>query len=359
MKRSHLIAAVIAVAATGWIASGQFGDDASPPVVAAASVKPAEPLPQVRVRTIEAVARERELVLFGHSEAERNVELKAETSGRVVIRAVKKGGRVRKGDTIVRLAMDDRLARLAENQAFLEHYRIVFEADQKLSKKQFRSKIKLAETRASLEAAKAALQSIRLDIERTSIRAPFDGVLDDLSVEVGDYVAVGGVVARIVDLDPILIVGEVTERDATRIAAGGSARVVMSYGATFAGKVRYVSKVGSPLTRTFRIEVEVDNPDGAIAEGLTAELHLDLGRVKAHRVSPAVLTLSDQGVVGVKTVDAGGMVTFVPVKMIGDTPEGIWLSGLPQRVTLITVGQEFVLPGQRVAPEPEMGKVGP
>ena len=359
MKRSHLIAAAIAAAVAGWIASGQFGDGEPSRAVAASPDKSDEPLTQVRVRTIEAVERGSELVLFGHSEAERNVELKAETSGRVVTRTVKKGGRVRKGDLIVSLAMDDRLARLAETVALLEHHRIVYQADQKLSEKQFRSKIKMAETRASLETAKAALQNIRLDIERTSIRAPFDGVVDDLPMEVGDYVAVGGTVARIVDLDPILIVGEVTERDASRITVGGNASVVMPNGATIAGKVRYVSKVGSPLTRTFRIEIEVGNSDGSIAEGMTAELHLDLGRVKAHRVSPAVLTLSDQGVVGVKTVDTNGVVAFVAVKMIGDTPEGIWLSGLPQRATLITVGQEFVLPGQRVAPVPETKKTGP
>ncbi len=358
MKRSHLIAAAIAVTVTGWIVSGQF-DAAESPRVAAAAKKPGEALAQVRVRTIEAVERASELVLFGRSEAERNVELKAETYGRVLIRAVNKGDRAKKGELIVRLAMDDRKARLAKADALLEQYRIAYEADQKLSKKQFRSKVKVAETRASLEAAKAALQNIRLDIERTSIRAPFGGVVDDLPVEVGDYVAIGGIVARVVDLDPILIVGEVTERDTSKIAVGAAASIVMSNGDTFTGKVRYVSKVGSPLTRTFRIEVEAGNPDGVLSEGMTAELHLDVGRVMAHRVSPAVLTLSDQGVVGVKTVDGDGLVAFVPVKMIADTPEGIWLLGLPRRATLITVGQEFVLLGQKVEPVPETEKTRP
>ncbi|MBL6946526.1 MAG: efflux RND transporter periplasmic adaptor subunit, partial [Rhodospirillales bacterium] len=166
-------------------------------------------------------------------------------------------------------------------------------------------------------------------------------------------VEVGSTVARVVDLDPILIVGSVAERNVSAVAVGTLGVVRLVTGEEVGGTVRYVSKVGAEETRTFRVEVEVDNPNGKIAEGLTTELRLPLGRVFAHRVSPAVLTLSDKGVVGIKAVGNGDVVEFFPAQLIADTPDGIWLGGLPEQLRLITVGQEFVRIGQHVVPVQE------
>lgn len=352
MKRSYVIAGLMTLAAAGWIVSGQVGErpkaPRATPVVAAE-----QPVPRVRVRTLRAEERANELVLFGHTEAERKVDLRAETAGRVEALAATKGRPVADGDVVVRLAMDDRKARLAEADALVNQYRIAYEAARQLSEKAFRSRVKLAEAKAQLEMALAKRADIRLDIQRTAIRAPFAGIVDMLPVEVGDYAAVGTVVGTVVDLDPVLVVAEVGEREVGRIAVGAPATARLSTGRELAGKVRYVAKTGQPATRTFRVEVAVANPDGRIGEALTAELHLPLGRVLAHRVSPAVLTLSDEGVVGVKTVGAGDRVEFFPVTMVADGPDGIWLGGLPETVQVITVGQEFVRVGQRVQPVPE------
>lgn len=348
MKRSILAAILLAVAVGGWVASRVINDTGPVFDLGVAPAAGPSQTPQVRVRTQVAEERTSELVLFGRTEAVRVVNIKAETTGRVVKQVVRKGGVVKKGDVIVHLAMDDRKARLTEAKASVAHYLMAYKADQKLSRKEYRSKVKLAESRALLEKSRAQLRRVHLDIERTAIRAPFAGIVDRLPVEIGDYIAVGVTVATVVDLDPILVVGEVAERDIDKVIVGDIAGVRMASGRVTAGTIRYISKTGSPRTRTFRVEVAVDNPGGGLAEGLTAELRLPTGQVLAHRVSPAVLTLSDEGVVGVKTVDADNLVAFHPVKMIADTPEGIWLGGLPRRVTLITVGQEFVRPGQRV-----------
>jgi multidrug efflux system membrane fusion protein len=358
MKRSYLLAALMTVAATGWILSGQVGGKSPAPEAEPATAPGERPVPQVRVRMLRAEERPNELRLFGRTEAERAVALRTEIQGRVAVLVAEKGKPVKKGDVILRLAMDDRKARLAEAEAVVAQYKIAYEAAEQLSEKKFRSRVKLAEAKAELETARAKLANIRLDIRRVTILAPFAGVVDDLPVEVGDYAAIGTVVANLIDLDPILVVGEVGERDVARIPVGAPARVRLTAGEEVAGTVRYVSKTGHQTTRTFRVEVAVDNPGGAIAEGLTTELRLPLGRVLAHRVSPAVLTLSDEGVVGVKAVDAGNRVRFHPVTMIADTPEGIWLAGLPAEVTLITVGQEFVRAGQRVDPVPETAAGG-
>ena len=358
MKRSYLVAFGLAVAVAAWILSGQVGGNRPPAELdakAAAQTGQAGQagVPQVRVRAIAAEERLNELTLFGRTEAVRKVELKAEIAGRVVARSVKKGQRVDKGAVVVRLAMDDRQARLQKAEAVLERHTIAYDAAQQLSKKQFRSKVKLAETRADLAAARAELAAIKLDIARTGIHAPFAGVVDGLPVEVGGYVAVGDPTAIIVDLNPMLVIGEVAEGDIAKVAVGATARVRLANGEDTGGKVRFVSKVGAEQTRTFRIEVALDNPGGVLTEGLTTEIRLPLETVRAHRVSPAVLTLSDAGVIGVKIVDEEDTVRFRPVGIVADTPEGIWLTGLPDRATVITVGQEFVLPGQKVVPVPE------
>lgn len=352
MKSSYIIAAVVALSVTVWIVSGQIGETRSTEGVTAmpSQAQAEEVLPRVRVRELVAQERVNELKLFGRTEAERTVDLMAETSGRVASIEVEKGDWVKKGDVIVRIALDDRPYRLAEAEALVEQRSIAYQAAQALSEKAYRSKVNLAGSKAELEAAKAALERIRVDIERCTIRAPFDGVLDRRRAEVGYFVDVGNIVARVIDLDPILVVGEVSERHVRDVQVGSLAIVRLITGEEVGGTVRYVSKVASQVTRTFRVEVEVDNPKGKISEGLTTELGLPLKRVMAHRISPAVLTLSDQGVIGVKAVGEEDMVEFHPIKVIADTPEGVWLAGLPDRIRLITVGQEYVKTGQRVQP---------
>ena len=355
IKRSYLIAGSIAAAVALWLASGALdgGPETEQDTSEQADAADARPLPQVRVRTLVAQPHATDLVLFGRTEAERKVRIRAETAGRVVEQAVTKGQPVAVGDEIVRLAMDDRKARLDEAQALVAQRQIAYDAAMELSRKEFRSRVRLAEEKAELEAAQAYLAARRLDIDRTQMKAPFDGVVDELPAEVGDYLEVGDEVAMIADLDPIIIVGEATEREVTGLTAGTVADVRLATGERLDGAVRYVSRVGSAATRTFRLEVVVPNPDGAIPEGVTAEMVLSVGQQSAHRTTPAVLTLNDDGVVGVKAVDDDDRVTFWPVSLVSDTAEGVWLGGLPDRVRLITVGQEFVRAGQKVQPVPE------
>lgn len=357
MKRSYLTAAGMALAATAWILSGHFGHngEANGKVApeATATAEKALSLPRVRVRTQESEMRAGDLVLFGRTEAERRVEVRTETAGQVSDLVARKGDRLAKGTVIAKLAMDDRQARLAEAEARIEEARMSYEAGRKLAEKAFRSEVTVADQKAKLGTARAAVEAIRLDIERTTIRAPFDGVLDELPVQVGDYLDVAGPVATIIDLDPVLIAVEVAEKDVGRLSLGTKAQARLIDDRRVEGTIRYISKAGTMATRTFRVEVEVPNSDGSIAEGLTAEVHLATDSVRAHRIPRSVLTLADDGALGVKTVDADGTVAFHSVTLVADAPDGLWIGGLPDKATVITVGQEFVRAGQKVQPVPE------
>src|SRR5262249_19780329 len=192
-----------------------------------------------------------------------------------------------------------------------------------------------------------------LDTGNTAIHAPFAGVGEERRVEIGDFTDMGDKIARIVDLDPVLVVAQVSERDVDKIRVGmpGSARLVT--GETVNGKVRFVGSAADAKTRTFRVELEVPNPPRAIVQGVSAELHLPVADLPAHRVSPAILTLAENGDVGVKTIGPGNTVEFHAVTIVATGADGVWLAGLPPTVTFITVGQDFVTAGQKVEPVPE------
>jgi multidrug efflux system membrane fusion protein len=355
MKRSFIFAVPLALATALWVGPGQIGSDESaskgPQLVV--KLPPQEQAPLVRVRPSAAESHAVIDLLRGRTEANRRVEIKSETDARILELNVAHGTRVAAGEVIAKLAPGDRPARLAEAKALLAQRRIEFEADKKLSQKGFRAETQLAATEAELEAAGAAVKIAEVELSYTTIRAPFDGIVDERLVEIGDFVDRADPIARLVELDPILIVTQVNERDVERLSVGAPGTARLMNGGTLSGRIRHISAVADEATRTFRVELEVPNPDSAISDGMTAEIALPLSEVLAHRVSPAVLTLSDSGQIGVKVVDADSRVAFHPVEIVDTDNQGMWITGLPAEVSLITVGQEYVGHGDAVRSMPE------
>ena len=356
MRRSVVIAGGLAVLAAGWMLSGQFGgeSDGASEIAELAAIEPAavpetaDALASVRVAQLSAQPRERTLIVSGRTEASREVELRAETDGRVAEVLVERGQHVEEGEILLRLATDDRQAKLTEARALLRQREIEFAAAEELAAKGFRSDTNVAAAQALLDGARAAVERMRIDIRRTRIAAPFAGYVWQNRAELGAYVKAGDPLGAIVDLNPLLVVGYATEHDIGYLQLGalGAARLID--GTQVQGIISYIASKADPQTRTYRFELEVPNDGGTIRSGLTAEIAIPMAQTMAHLVSPAVLTLEEDGTIGVKVVNLEQVVEFVPVIILGDTAEGVWLGGLPQDVTLITVGQEFVVAGQRV-----------
>lgn len=355
MKRPTLIALCIAVIAGVWILSGQFNDESKNNEslsggLIADNAGPASGsvLPRVRVRESTASEHGLELNLFGKSEEDRAVDVRIATSGHVAEIIAPKGSIVEESDMLLRLQMDDRHAILKGAEAEVDYREIAFEAAQSLAQKQFSAEVTVAGDLAALETAKAALEAVRLDIARTRVMTPFSGILEDIPVEIGDYVQTGDIMATIVDLDPIVVATEVTERQVSKVQLGHKADVIFANGITRSGAVAFISRSANEETRTFRVEIEVPNNDFAIPRGITADVTLFFNAVMAHLISPAIMTLSDDGRLGVKIVTNQNTVGFKPIEIIAETSDGVWVSGLPQTVRLITVGQEFVRVGHAV-----------
>ena len=350
MNKSVITALVLAALAIGWILTGQFAsDDPASEGSAEETAAPAEKM-QVRVAELGAISRTETVNVTGRSEASRKVELRAETEGQVSEIFKQRGERVTEGEPIAKIRPDDRPAKLAEARATLRQRQIEYNAAEKLTERGFRSETEKAGAQARLDAARAVVEQMELDIARTTFRAPFDGTIEAGHVEKGDYVKVGEVTAMIVDLDPMLVVGNVSERQVNKVKEGMTGTVTLIDGAEHSGIVRFVSSVAESSTRTYRVELELANPDLTIRDGLTAQISIPVSSTMAHFVTPSVLTLNDEGIVGVKTVTPDNKVVFRPVDIIADEPDGIWLGGLPDTIRLITIGQEFVIEGEDVTP---------
>ncbi len=356
MKSSQIIAVIIAVVALGWILSGSFGS--APPAkenvketqAQQSQEKQEKKLTDVRVRLSRAEDFTSDVVVTGRTGASRSVVIRAETEGQIASLPRKEGERVTKGEVLAKLEAREREAVLAEARERVVQREIEYNASKKLESQGFNSRVRLAQTKADLEAARAALRDAQVELANISIKAPFDGVMDEQDVEIGDYLAVGDSLFTIVDLDSVEITGFVAEQHIGAITEGSQARAELVDGSEVSGEVTFIAPAANPETRTFRVEITVSNPDHAIKDGLTTRMFIPGMSQRAHKISPSILTLNDEGKIGVKIVDEQNRVQFMPVNILSDKPDHMWISGLPDDARIITVGQEFVGSGQEVNP---------
>lgn len=306
----------------------------------------------VRVVAMASVARQIEdaVILRGETQAMREVELRAETSGRVVSEPLRRGARVAAGQVICRIDIGTREAMLAEAEARLADARINFAAADRLSQDGFASSTRVATTEANLRSAEAAVAAARKEIERLTITAPFDGILESDSAELGSLLQPGGLCATVIQLDPIRIVGFVPETEVERVQTGVMAGARLATGQEVQGLVSFLSRSADPTTRTFRVDIEVANPDMSIRDGQTAQIAIAAPGAQAHLVPQSALTLDDDGALGVRLVDADNTARFAPVRLLRDTVKGVWVEGLPDKADIIVTGQEYVADGVPVIP---------
>jgi len=350
--KSWLMSAGIIVAITLWLATGQLGasgdsDTADMPTTET-SAKNA-----VRVRTQSAQEVMRTIVVNGKTAPARLARLAAETDGRVEHIGAERGANLERGGLIVRLDERDRSARLAQSRALVKQREVEYTARKQLKSDSYVSDAQLQESVALLEMAKADLTRAQLDLEYMAVRAPFAGALQSRAVEIGDFVKQGDPIATFVDNRTIIVSANLSEFDAHYVDIGDQAEARLATGETVRGRIRYVAPVADEATRTFGVELEIDNSDGALRIGGTAELHIPAEKVLAHRVAPSLLTLDDAGNVGVKIINDKGQVEFVVADVALSTSDGVWLAGLAETATIITVGQGYVTNGSVVAAIPE------
>lgn len=332
------------------------------------------------------------VIVRGQTEVLRQVDVRAETSGKIVSEPLRKGAFVEEGELLCSLdpasraatlaeaearraeataRVPEAAARLAEAEARLEEARINNNAAVQLSQDGFASTTRVAATNAALSAAEAAVQAAKSgldgartgissadaaiataqeDISRLEIRAPFAGALETDTAELGSLLQDGALCATVLQLDPIKLVGFVPETEVDRIAPGARAGATTVSGRQVEGRVTFLSRSADPETRTFRVEIEVPNADLSLRDGQTAEILIASDGTPAHLLPQSALTLNDEGTLGLRVVADGDRAEFMPVRLLRDTVDGVWLADLPETLDVIIIGQEYVTDGVAIAP---------
>lgn len=351
MMRSPLgIALLFTILLVGWFVSrpllqGAAGEPAPASTPVAAAEAPRMTV-LVAVSTARSVAPE--LVITGRTEPVRSVRLRAETDGRVEATPAAEGALVAPGDVLARIDLRDRESRLREAEALVSQRTLEFEGARKLGEKRFQSETQVAQARTQLEVARTLRHEAELDLRHTELRAPFAGVLERRMVEAGDYVDAGDEVAMVIEQDPFLVVADAPESVVGRLRPGEVGTALLADGRSFSGRVRNVASQADPSTRTFRVELEIDNPGSRFPAGMSARVLLREPEQPAHRISAAALVLADDGQIGIKAVDDGGRVVFHPARIVRSETDAVWLGGLPERLAVIVTGGGFVAAGEAV-----------
>ena len=362
MKNQHVVSAGILVAVVVWMVIPQSAEEpdetnmssSSPVVAVPEGVSPGESSSNfiVRVAEINQQTYGKKVRVRGRTQAFRHVEIRAEQAGRIVSEPVMRGARVSEGDLLCEIAVDDRDSNLLEAQSRQEQAEFEYSASQNLQDRGLQSDVIVAQLNAALQSSKAGVARAELALKRTKIVAPFDGIVETRNVELGDLLNAGTICASILDDSPMLLVGLVPEQDIGSLSVGARVASELLTGQRIAGTVNYLARAADNVSRSYRIEVEVDSSFKDIRQGITAEILVDSANIQAHLIPSSALTLDDRGLIGVKTIGTSNIVEFKNVEIVGDNTSamdpGVWVTGLDGTINLITLGQEVVFPGQQV-----------
>lgn len=316
-----------------------------------ASAQPSAGQPALmRVQVMQTTAEEktREITLQGQLDPIRRLQLVAQTGGAVASIPVSKGNRVKKGEILVKLALDTKETDLVEANALLTAARAEQKAASRLQQRGLQSELALQQANARLASASAARDRISLQITQTQITAPFNAVINDLPVDEGELVERGMVVADLIDDSAFVITATATQQTVSQITLGQKVRAQLITGEELQGKVTYLSPVADPQSRSFTVEAEIEKPDKNLASGVSASLLVPVESISAIQISSSAMALGDDGEIGVKIVNAEDRVEFYPVTIISTDADGAWVTGMPAGSRVITLGQGFVNAGDQV-----------
>jgi multidrug efflux system membrane fusion protein len=359
MNASRIAAIAIVLAVAAWLGSGRFGGAQSEAPVTTASVQqPEAQLFRVAVAPVEVAPHARRVVLSGRTEADKRAVAMARAAGVIQELSVRRGSVVKKGEVIAVLSDEAREAQVLQARARLVQRRQELGARLKLIEQGNLPALQRPQLEAELKAAEAVLAAAEAEYEKGSVLAPISGIVNEVPVEVGQALQSNANVAEVIASDPMLAVIEIAERQIAHLKVGDKARVRLVTGADLEGTVRFISQKASPQTRTYRVEVALDNLNGAVPDGVTCEVTLSLAPVAAAPVPRSALTFSSEGKLGVRVVKPDSVVAFVPVGLVEDGQETLWVTGLEQGSRLIVQGQDFVREGVKVEAVPAQGSAG-
>ncbi|MBN7785808.1 efflux RND transporter periplasmic adaptor subunit [Ponticoccus gilvus] len=353
-SRSFWIATAVLLVVIGWMASGFILPSEEPEAVADET--------EARLASVSVTASTAKPVTLtfsaeGQALPDRDTMIRAESSGDVGELLVRKGENVARGAVIATLTtaqLDADLTRAREELAVAQRE---FDNASALLQRGVATADRVSSARASLAAAEAQVTAAEEALRNARIVAPFAGRIETLSLDEGEYVTSGAEVGRIVDNRPLTVEIQVPQQALNRVKTGQTARVTFITGETLEGEVTFVGTAAASSTRTFLAEITVENADGKIPAGISAQIVIPTGEATAHFLAPSSVSLSEDGDLGVKIVE-DGKVAFRPIEIVKADLNGVWATGLPDTAEVITIGQGYVRDGESVTVQPAPSDAG-
>lgn len=356
LPRFHTVAAFVVLAVSAaWVLTGEFSSIGSAAQESGDEPKAeqAAPATEKALRTVaviepDFIQHNRIIRISGVTAPDKRTTLATRSAGILGELKVEKGDRVQAGDVILVLDGAEKQAMVDTAKALLDQRRKEADNVERLVKTGIAPTTQMDNARSALASARSQLETAQAEIDRLTVVAPFSGVIDQVKVEEGSWLPSGEAVAVLLQLDPVVALGEVSEREITHVNVGREADVRLISGEIVSGVVRHVSLEATAGTRTFPIEVAIPNPDNKVPSGMTAEIMVKSEAVQAVKLPRSVVTLDPAGILGLRILKGDGTVGFVPIDLIDDTPEGLILSGVPEDAKIIVAGQDLVSDGEAV-----------
>ena len=326
----------------------------------AKSANPASGPPPVNVELAPVVqtAISDTVELVGQLEAEESVVLKAETSGVVGTVGFEDGDRVKAGQVLLQLRDGEERARLHEAAAQLTLAEDEYRRTRALAEKKTVSDAELDRATANVEAARARRDLAEVELDRMTIRAPFDGSLGAREVSPGDRVSKTTALVRIDAVDRLRLMFTVPELAVTAMRVGSPVSVaVAAYPDDhFPGQVYFVAPTLDAASRRLPLKAWVSNDDHRLRPGMFANIKLEVARRDAALVIPESALAYDADGAFVWRIGAGDTAQRVPVKIgIREAGRVEVTDGLAAGDRIVSAGTHKVGPGAVVREVPPPG----
>jgi len=357
-KSSYIMAGIVALAVAGWMFSDdllkKYGGDAAEEIAKADTRKiDSKPnsAPQQNF-TVSAVQVSNQPVIrvvraSGVSKPTFEMTVSAKAAGQIIMINAVEGNEVQAGDILVRLDKGTLPEQIDAAKANLEVAKRRREITERLAKKNFSAPLEQAERAAAYATANASLRQLEEQLFDTVIAAPVSGYLEILHVEKGERVRRDTAIATILGLDKLSVVVAVPQNEVAQIKIGTKVTVEIAGNGSRSGIVSRIAAKSNPATRTFDVEIDLPNKDRKIRAGMSVEATINAGTLLAFAMSPAHLSVGENGELTAKTV-VDGKAVLVPVDVVRSGAELVFVSGLPDNAILLTVGQGFVEDGTEV-----------
>ena len=326
-----------------WMLSGVFSGKES-----AAKVDKDNKHANYKIIDSIAVEKAKFLIFTGTVEAKNQIDLINEVDGKVVNIFVNEGQQLAKDDPIIDLEKKDYLDKLNSAKENLVSKEVLYESALKLSKKGLGSESNIADAKAQFYQAKAQLKQAWLNFDNTTIRAPYDGIINKISVKKSSYLTVNSKIGKFISNQMRQIKFDIPYQQFDQIKNSIGAYVFVNGQKISVPKISSLSEIADESTKTYEAEIITKNLNNTLKSGQLIKVFVYVGDFEAHKISQSTLSIDTNGFTGVKIVNNKDVVEFVPVEIIEEDKDGFWVINLPKSAKIITLGHVYLKSGEKL-----------